>query len=152
MENTVMENIQLRSEQELDDVNITIQAHVHHALELTQENAPNNMSEDTTVVPQMNEDGNSVSHGMTVTEKQETVVCEIKEDAKSLGAKEKESKCVMEKGNNDLTVMEKDDIIMNEKGMAKQNKDVCEIKEDTKFVRIKGKGKGFCVCDGRRKK
>ena len=43
----------------------------------------------------MNEDGNSVSHGMTVREKQETVVCEIKDDAKSVDAKEKEvSKCV----------------------------------------------------------
>ena len=51
---------------------------MHHALELTQENAHNNMNEDTTVVPQMNEDGNSVSHGMTVREKQETVVCEMK--------------------------------------------------------------------------
>ena len=47
------------------------------------------MNEDTTVVPQMNEDGNSVSHGMTVTEKQETVVCEIKEDAKSVGERGK---------------------------------------------------------------
>ena len=111
MENTVMENIQLRSEQELDDVTITIQADVHHALELTQENAPNNMNEVTTVVPQMNEDGNSVSHGMTVTEKQGTVVCEIKnDDAKSVDAKETESRFVMEKGNNDLTMMEKDNI------------------------------------------
>ena len=74
MENTVMENIQPRSEQELDDVKITIQSDVHHALEITQENTHNNMNEDTTVVPQMNEDGNSVSHGTTVTEKQDSCV------------------------------------------------------------------------------
>ena len=84
MENTMTENIQLRSEQELDDMNITIQVDVHHTLELTQENAPNNRNEDTTVAPQMNEDGNSVSHGMTVREKQETVVCEIKNDDANL--------------------------------------------------------------------
>ena len=38
MENTVIENIQLRSEQELDDMNITIQVDIHHTLELTEEN------------------------------------------------------------------------------------------------------------------
>ena len=37
-----------------------------------------------------------MSHGMTVREKQETVVCEIKEDAKSVGEKEEESTCVTE--------------------------------------------------------
>ena len=93
------------------------------------------MNEDTTVVPQMNEDGNSVSHGMTVREKQETVVCEIKnDDAKSVDAKEKESKCVMENRNNDLTMINKDNIVMEEKAMVKHNKDVCDIKEDTKFA------------------
>ena len=66
MENTVMETIQLRSEQELDDVKITIQGDVHHTLEITEKNAHNNMNEDT------------------------TVVCEIKnDDAKSVDAKEK---------------------------------------------------------------
>ena len=135
MKNTVMENIQLRSEQELDDVNITIQVDVHHALEITQENAHNNMNEDTTFVPQVNEDRNSVSHGMPVREKQETVVFEIKnDDAKSVDAKEKESKCVTENGNKDLTMMEKDNISMKEKGIVEHNKDVCEIKEDTKFA------------------
>ena len=57
-------------------------------------------------------------------------MCEIKND----DAKEKESKCVTENGNRDLTVMEKDTIVMKEKGMVKHNKDVCEIKEDTKFA------------------
>ena len=131
-----MENIQLRSKQELDDMNITIQVDVHHALELTQENAHNNMNEDTTVVPQMNEDGNSVSHGMTVREKQETIVCEIKND----DAKEKESKCVMENGNKDLTVIEKDNIVMKKKEWLNIIKMSVRLK---KIQNLQGKRKGI---------
>ena len=57
---------------------------------IVMENSHNNMNKDTTVVPQMNEDGNSVAHGVTVSEKHETVVCEIKnDDAKSVDAKKK---------------------------------------------------------------
>ena len=54
--------------------------------------------------------------------------------------KEKESKCVTKNRNHDLTVMEKDNIAMKEKGMVEHNKDVCEIKEDTN---LQGKRKGI---------
>ena len=51
----------------------------------------------------------------------------------------------MGNGNNDLTVMEKDNIVMKEKGMVKHNKDVCEIKED-KNLQEKRKRKGDSAC------
>ena len=167
MENTMMENIQLRSVQELDAVNITLQVNIHHALEQTQENAPkqdttvgteenapnqdtavvtdeNDMNGDTTVVPQMNEDGNSVSHVMTITEKQETVVCEIKEDAKSVEEKEEESTCVMKNVKNGHMVMAKDDITMKENKIVENNTVVCGIKEIAKSV---GEKESTCVTE-----
>ena len=126
MENTVMETTQLRSEQELDDVKITIQVDVHHALEITKENPHNNVNEDT------------------------TVVCEIKnDDAMSVDAKEKDSKCVMEKGNKELTMMEKYNILMKEKRMVEDNKDVCEMKEDTKSAGEKERDSA-CVMEQRK--
>ena len=91
---------------------ITIQVEVHHALEITKENPHNNMNEDT------------------------TVVCEIRnDDAKSVDAKEKDSKCVTEKENKDLTMMEKYNISMKEKGMVEDNKDVCEDERIYKICR-----------------
>ena len=50
------------------------------------------------------------------------------------------------KGNNDLTVTEKDDITMKEKGMVEHTIDVCEIKEDTKSVGEKDKERDS-VCE-----
>ena len=101
MENTMMENIQLRSEQELDQMNITIQADVHHALELMQKNAP----------------------------KLDTIV-------------------LVENGNNDVIMMEKDDIMMKAREMVNDNKDVSDIKKDTKFVVEKEKeGDSSCVTE-----
>ena len=126
MENTVMENIQFRSEKELDDVEITIQVEVHHALEITKENPHNNMNEDT------------------------TVLCEIRnDDAKSMDAKEKDSKCVAEKGDKDLTVREKYNILMKEQGMVEDNKDVYEKKECTKFAGDKERDSA-CVTEQRK--